>query len=194
MAENGKLLGSSSEKYGAITIKADYRLAEQKLRVEILNAVNLLPLDSNGSSDPFVLVNLEPKHTFPAVEARSTQIKKNELNPLYDETFDFLVTRDQCRAPGACILLTVFDYDTLLSNDFEGEAFLALEHLPGLQGKETEENHLSNIPQTRLPLTHPQPKGDRILQILESRRSDREAAAFVKLRGQRARKSLETKH
>lgn len=38
----------SAEKYGAVTVKVSYRQSEQKLRVEILNAVNLLPLDSNG--------------------------------------------------------------------------------------------------------------------------------------------------
>lgn len=31
-----------------MTIKALYRPSEQKLRVEVLNAVNLIPLDSNG--------------------------------------------------------------------------------------------------------------------------------------------------
>lgn len=41
-------LDASSEKYGAVTIKALYRPSEQKLRVEVLNAVNLIPLDSNG--------------------------------------------------------------------------------------------------------------------------------------------------
>lgn len=41
-------LDTSSEKYGAVTIKALYRPSEQKLRVEVLNAVNLIPLDSNG--------------------------------------------------------------------------------------------------------------------------------------------------
>lgn len=43
-------LETSSEKYGAVTIKALYRPSEQKLRVEVLNAVNLIPLDSNGES------------------------------------------------------------------------------------------------------------------------------------------------
>ncbi|XP_010086469.1 PREDICTED: protein unc-13 homolog D, partial [Pterocles gutturalis] len=40
-------LDTSSEKYGAVTIKVLYRPSEQKLRVEVLNAVNLIPLDSN---------------------------------------------------------------------------------------------------------------------------------------------------
>ncbi|XP_062447896.1 protein unc-13 homolog D isoform X6 [Rhea pennata] len=42
-------LDTSSEKYGAVTIKVLYRPSEQKLHVEVLNAVNLIPLDSNGS-------------------------------------------------------------------------------------------------------------------------------------------------
>lgn len=43
-------LATSSEKYGAVTIKALYRASDQKLRIEILNAVNLIPLDSNGET------------------------------------------------------------------------------------------------------------------------------------------------
>ncbi|XP_063816646.1 protein unc-13 homolog D isoform X2 [Pseudophryne corroboree] len=182
--------GSMTEKYGAVTVKASYHQSEQKLRVEILNAVNLLPLDSNGSSDPFVQLMLEPKHVFPAVEPRSTQVKKNELNPLYDETFDFLVTLEQCDVPGACLLLTVFDYDTLLSNELEGEAFLPLADVPGL--KEEISDTVTIIPQTRLPLSHPKLNGDRILQLLDCRRSEKEAATFVKLRRQIARQSKES--
>ncbi|XP_053309783.1 protein unc-13 homolog D isoform X2 [Spea bombifrons] len=183
-------LETTSEKYGAVTVKASYLPSDQKLRVEILNAVNLLPRNSNGGSDPFVQLSLEPKHVFPAVEQRSTQIQKNEQNPLYDETFDFLVTSGQCEEPGACLLLAVFDYDTFLSNSLEGEAFLALADLPGLQRTELEGSDVMvNIPQRRLPLTHPKP-GDRILDLLESRRSDKEAAMFVKLRKQRVRQCM----
>ncbi|XP_018417043.1 PREDICTED: protein unc-13 homolog D [Nanorana parkeri] len=182
--------GVSSEKYGAVTVKASYRQSEQKLRVEILNAVNLLPLDSNGSSDPFVQLTLEPKHIFPAVEPRCTQIIKNELNPLYDETFDFLVAPEQCDIPGACLLVTVFDHDTLLSNELEGEAFLDLADVPGL--KDDTGDPVTSIPQKRLPLSHPKLNGDRILQLLECRRSEKEAVMFVKLRRQRARQSRES--
>ncbi|XP_053565109.1 protein unc-13 homolog D isoform X2 [Bombina bombina] len=182
----------SSERYGAVTVKACYLPAEQKLRIEVLNAVNLIPMDSNGSSDPFVQLTLEPKHLFPAVEPRSTQIKKTELNPLYDETFDFLVTQDQCQVSGACLLLTVFDYDTLLTNDLEGEAFLALADMPGLHGKPQEQgDSMTRVPQKRLPLTHPNSNGEQILNLLDNRKSDREAATFVKLRRQRAKQSME---
>uniref|UniRef100_G1MZP0 Uncharacterized protein n=1 Tax=Meleagris gallopavo TaxID=9103 RepID=G1MZP0_MELGA len=184
-------LGISSEKYGAVTIKALYRPSEQKLRVEVLNAANLIPLDSNGSSDPFVQLTLEPRHEFPEVVARSTQCKRNELHPLFDEAFEFLIPSEKCRQDGACLLLTVFDYDTLGSNDLEGEAFFPLCHVPGLDADEDQAD-MGWVPQTRLPLTHPKPGGDEILQLLECRKGDKEAQAFVRLRKQRAKQSKET--
>ncbi|XP_061867036.1 protein unc-13 homolog D isoform X2 [Colius striatus] len=184
-------LDTSSEKYGAVTIKALYRPSEQKLRVEVLNAANLIPLDSNGSSDPFVQLTLEPRHEFPEVVARTTQCKRNELHPLFDEAFDFLIPAEKCRQEGACLLLTVFDYDTLGANDLEGEAFFPLCQLPGLDADEDQAD-MGRVPQTRLPLTHPKPSGDEILRLLESRKGDKEAQAFVKLRKQRAKQSKET--
>ncbi|XP_062447892.1 protein unc-13 homolog D isoform X3 [Rhea pennata] len=183
-------LDTSSEKYGAVTIKVLYRPSEQKLHVEVLNAVNLIPLDSNGSSDPFVQLTLEPRHEFPEVVARSTQCKRNELHPLFDEAFDFLVPPEKCRQDGACLLLTVFDYDTLGANDLEGEAFFPLSRVPGL-GADEDQLDGGRVPQTRLPLTHPRPGGDEILRLLESRKGDKEAQAFVKLRKQRAKQSKE---
>ncbi|NWT58090.1 UN13D protein, partial [Erythrocercus mccallii] len=183
-------LETSSEKYGAVTIKALYRPSEQKLHVEVLNATNLIPLDSNGSSDPFVQLTLEPRHEFPEVVARTTQCKRNELHPLFDEAFDFLIPSEKCRQEGACLLLTVFDYDVLGANDLEGEAFFPLCRLPGLDTEEDEAD-MARVPQTRLPLIHPKPT-DEILQLLESRKRDKEAQAFVKLRKQRAKQSKET--
>uniref|UniRef100_A0A8B9Q0H1 Unc-13 homolog D n=1 Tax=Apteryx owenii TaxID=8824 RepID=A0A8B9Q0H1_APTOW len=183
-------LDTSSEKYGAVTIKVLYRPSEQKLRVEVLNAVNLIPLDSNGSSDPFVQLTLEPRHEFPEVVARTTQCKKNELHPLFDEAFDFLIPPEKCQQDGACLLLTVFDYDTLGTNDLEGEAFFPLSRVPGLNADEDQLDG-GRVPQTRLPLTHPKPAGDEILRLLESRKGDKEAQAFVKLRKQRAKQSKE---
>ncbi|XP_061222893.1 protein unc-13 homolog D isoform X3 [Neopsephotus bourkii] len=184
-------LDTSSEKYGAVTIKALYCPSEQKLHVEVLNAVNLIPLDSNGSSDPFVQLTLEPRHEFPEVVARATQCKRNELHPLFDEAFDFLIPAEKCQQEGACLLLTVFDYDMLGANDLEGEAFFPLCHLPGLSPDEDPAD-AGRVPQTRLPLTHPKATGDEILQLLESRKGDKEAQAFVKLRKQRAKQSKET--
>uniref|UniRef100_A0A3B4BB66 Uncharacterized protein n=1 Tax=Periophthalmus magnuspinnatus TaxID=409849 RepID=A0A3B4BB66_9GOBI len=109
----------SGEKYGAVTLLTSYNRGEQKLRVEVLNAVNLLPMDSNFS-DPYVQLCLEPRHIFPEVEPRCTQIKSCDLNPLFEEVFD-MISLEQCKSPGACLMVTVLDHDTLRTDDFEGE-------------------------------------------------------------------------
>ncbi|KAK5850422.1 hypothetical protein PBY51_001305 [Eleginops maclovinus] len=183
------------EKYGAVTLLASYRRSDQRLRIEVLNAVNLLPMDSNGLSDPFVQLCLEPNHVFPEVEPRCTQIKNRDLNPLFDEAFDFLVSLEQCQADGACLVVTVLDHDTLKTDDFEGEAFLGLREVPGVPGQ-MERNELGLQPdavpaQIRLSLMHPKPNEDNILRLLESRRGEREAQAYVKKRRQREKQSQE---
>lgn len=66
-----------------------------------------------------------------------------------------LVPAELCRKDGACLLLTVLDHDTLGADDLEGEAFLPLRLVHGLNG--TEEP--GKVPQTRLPLTYPTPNG-----------------------------------
>lgn len=176
---------TTSEDLGAVTVKASYRVSEQKLRVELLSASSLLPLDSNGSSDPFVQLTLEPRHEFPGLAPRETQKHRKDLHPLFDETFEFLVPAEPCRRDGACLLLTVLDHDTLGADDLEGEAFLPLCSVPGLSSSE----EAGEVPQTRLPLTYPEPTGDPILQLLESRRGDREAQVFVRLRRLRAKQA-----
>uniref|UniRef100_H3B2M3 Unc-13 homolog D n=1 Tax=Latimeria chalumnae TaxID=7897 RepID=H3B2M3_LATCH len=181
---------ADSETYGEVTIKGSYKYSEQKLRIDILNAVRLKPLDSNDSSDPFVQLTLEPKHIFPEVEMRTTECKMKDLNPLFDETFEFLVTPEQCKAEGACLVLTVYDYDYIGANDLEGEAFFSLYSVPGLNDEEEHTLEPSSVPQTRLALTHPKPNEDNILKLLENRKGDKEAQAFVKLRKQRIKQSM----
>uniref|UniRef100_A0A8C1PVU6 Unc-13 homolog D (C. elegans) n=1 Tax=Cyprinus carpio TaxID=7962 RepID=A0A8C1PVU6_CYPCA len=172
----------NGEKYGAVTLITSYKRSENKLHVEVLNAVNLIPLDSNGSSDPFVQLSLEPKHIFPQVEPRSTKIKNCDLNPLFEESFELY-----CHSPGACLMVTVLDHDTLRSDDFEGEAFLSLKAVPGVGGGQNNPTPA----QIRLPLMHPKPNSENTLKLLEARKGEREAQAFVKLRRQREKKSQE---
>ncbi|XP_061823192.1 protein unc-13 homolog D isoform X1 [Nerophis lumbriciformis] len=183
------------EKYGAVTLLTSYRRSDQRLRVEVLNAVSLLPMDSNGSSDPYVQLCLEPYHTFPEVEPCCTHIKSCDLNPLFDEAFEFLVGLDQCQAPGACLVVTVLDHDIWMTDDFEGEAFLSLKDIPGVARGGEQTDSLGSHPdappaQIRLPLTHPKPN-DNILRLLESRKGEKETQAFVKKRRQREKQSKE---
>lgn len=63
------------------------------------------------------------------------------------------VTLEKCQSPGACLLVTVLDHDTLRSDDFEGEAYLSLKAVPGVGGGP----HNPEPAQIRLPLMHPKP-------------------------------------
>uniref|UniRef100_A0A452U172 Unc-13 homolog D n=1 Tax=Ursus maritimus TaxID=29073 RepID=A0A452U172_URSMA len=151
----------------------------------LLSRAQLQGLETRGGGDPFVQLTLEPRHEFPELAPRETQKHKKDLHPLFDETFEFLVPAEPCQKDGACLLLTVLDHDTLGADDLEGEAFLPLRSVPGLTGAEEP----GEVPQTRLPLTYPALNGDPILQLLESRKGDREAQVFVRLRRQRAKQA-----
>lgn len=76
-------------------------------------------------------------------------------------SFYSLVPPKKCQQDGTCLLLTVFDYDTLGANDLEGEAFFPLCKVLGLSEDEEAINP-SRVPQTRLSLTHPGTAGELI--------------------------------
>ena len=64
---------------------ADFR--NDCLFVEVLNARDVIPLDNNGLSDPFVIVELLPKRVFQCQE-QQTHVQKATLNPTFDECFE----------------------------------------------------------------------------------------------------------
>uniref|UniRef100_A0A6P8IKU0 BAI1-associated protein 3-like isoform X2 n=1 Tax=Actinia tenebrosa TaxID=6105 RepID=A0A6P8IKU0_ACTTE len=165
----------STETYGAVTIRALYDKENRKLLVEVLNARNLVALDTNGLSDPYVVLRLQPAHIF-GREERKTKVVKNTLFPLFDETFSFSVTPEQCRMKGACLSLRALDYDMISNDDIEGQAFLPLNILAGLDSPM--QGGFANEPQITLNLIHPTPDGV-AFEILECRK-DKEAETFVK--------------
>ncbi|GAB5583239.1 BAI1-associated protein 3 isoform X9 [Prionailurus iriomotensis] len=120
------------KRFGRLSVRCHYEAAEQRLVVEVLHAADLPPLDANGLSDPFVIVELGPPHLFPLVRSQRTQVKNRTLHPVYDELFYFSVPAEACRRRGACVLFTVMDHDWLSTNDFAGEAALGLGGVGGI--------------------------------------------------------------
>ncbi|MEQ2302171.1 hypothetical protein AMECASPLE_003868 [Ameca splendens] len=112
--------------YGRISVKCYYDPPEQRLTVEILHAADIIALDANGLSDPFVIVELCPHHLFPAAKSQRTQVKLKTLHPVFDELFYFHVSPEQYRHRYACLTFIVMDYDWLSTNDFAGEAVAPL--------------------------------------------------------------------
>ncbi|XP_064414905.1 BAI1-associated protein 3 [Latimeria chalumnae] len=166
-------------KYGRLSVRCYYEASEHKLLVEVLHATDLIALDANGLSDPFVIIELCPHHSFPMVKSQRTQVKNKTLHPVYDELFQFSVAPDQCKTRAACILFTVMDHDWLSTNDFAGEAITPLHNIHGLD-KPLASGGVKNVQPMVLQLTMPRHNVKPTLRMLEARTTDREAQDFVK--------------
>ncbi|MFT7812016.1 BAI1-associated protein 3 [Arapaima gigas] len=161
-------------KFGRISVRCYYEAAEQRLTAEVLQASDLIALDANGLSDPFVIVELCPHHVFPAARSQRTQVKPKTLHPVFDETFHFRVTLEQYQHRAACLVFTVMDYDWLSTNDFAGEATAALGD-PSVSDRPGR-----GAQPLLLHLARPKPSEKPIVKMLEARTADKEAQEFVK--------------
>ncbi|XP_004627967.1 BAI1-associated protein 3 [Octodon degus] len=165
-------------RFGRLNVRCYYEAAEQRLAVEVLHAADLLPLDTNGLSDPFVIVELGPPHLFPLARSQRTQVKARTLHPVYDELFHFSVSAEACRRRGACVLFTVMDHDWLSTNDFAGEAALGLNGVCGISRPQVGGGMRAGQPIT-LHLRRPRAQVRSALRMLEGR-SNKEAQEFVR--------------
>ncbi|XP_046403899.1 BAI1-associated protein 3-like [Ischnura elegans] len=164
--------------YGTLTVRAYFN--HDSLCVEVLSARDIIPLDPNGFSDPFVIIELLPRAIFSHCSEQRTSVQKKTLNPLFDECFEFSVSLEQCHMEGAMLLFTVMDHDVLTANDFAGEAFLSLGDIPGVSSANATVDNFHGLKHTDLPLMHQKNKHHPILQILEMRHSEKMAQEFVK--------------
>lgn len=57
------------------------------LEIEILNAKHLVPMDSDGSCDPFVRIHFYPEDKFLSVSQPKTKVHQKTLFPMFDEKF-----------------------------------------------------------------------------------------------------------
>lgn len=54
----------------------------------VIGAKQIPALDSNGLSDPFVVIELLPRIRFPSQLVTKTKVVSKSLNPIFDETFE----------------------------------------------------------------------------------------------------------
>ncbi|XP_015227473.1 PREDICTED: BAI1-associated protein 3 [Cyprinodon variegatus] len=165
--------------YGRISVKCYYDPPEQRLTVEILHAADIIALDANGLSDPFVIVELCPHHLFPAAKSQRTQVKLKTLHPVFDELFYFHVSPEQYRHRYACLTFTVMDYDWLSTNDFAGEAVAPLSDFCW-PGRPNASAAGKNVQPVILHLSRSKPSEKPIMRMLDARTGDREAQEFVR--------------
>ncbi|XP_056144131.1 BAI1-associated protein 3 [Lampris incognitus] len=176
-------------RFGRISVKCYYDAAEQRLTVEILHAADIIALDANGLSDPFVIVELCPHHLFPMAKSQRTQVKLKTLHPVFDELFYFHVSPEQYRHRFACLAFTVMDYDWLSTNDFAGEAVAPLSDFCW-PGRPNASAAGKNVQPVILHLSRSKPSEKPIMRMLDARTGDREAQEFVR-RLKEVEKSME---
>ncbi|KAI5741002.1 hypothetical protein M8J76_009426 [Diaphorina citri] len=165
---------------GQLTIRAMILKNQGILKIEIMNARNLKPVDSEGNCDPYVKINFLPEDKFLNTTKPRTKVHKKTLYPLFDETFQVVLTNDQMDLKDALLQFVVKDQDFLGKNEFVGESFLFMNRIKFAQDSEK----LLDMEQIHMKLGKPSSeKNSKIWDVIEQRSislNDKKAKEFIK--------------
>ncbi|XP_055617966.1 protein unc-13 homolog 4B isoform X2 [Toxorhynchites rutilus septentrionalis] len=159
--------------YGVLAVQCFFK--DNILELEIMNARNLKPMDSNGSCDSFVRVHFIPEERFVGVIKPRTQSHSKTLFPLYDEKFIISFTPEQRAVKDAIILFSVKDKDLFgMSNQYLAECYLSFNDIANIASE------TGKIEQKHLKLTRPTRLDTDSIRALEYRQGDKQARDFIK--------------
>ncbi|KAI1732594.1 c2 domain-containing protein [Ditylenchus destructor] len=103
--------GEDAFGYGQIHFKLDYDFTSNKMSVTVVECRDLPAMDRNGMSDPYMKITVLPDRK-PKFE---TKIKRNNLNPVYNETFLFNIPFAELSRK--TIQIVAYDFDRLSKDD-----------------------------------------------------------------------------
>ncbi|XP_058814021.1 protein unc-13 homolog 4B isoform X2 [Topomyia yanbarensis] len=163
----------NDDTYGQLTVQCFFK--QNVLELEIMNARNLRPMDSNGSCDSFVRVHFIPEERFVGIIKPRTHTETKTLFPLYDEKFVITFTPEQRAVKDAVIMFSVKDKDLFgMSNQYLAECYLSFNDIADVSGES------GKIEQKHLRLTRPYRLDTDCVRALEYRQGDKQAKDFLK--------------
>ncbi|KAJ3619664.1 hypothetical protein MTP99_005328 [Tenebrio molitor] len=169
---------AKESKFGVLSVKAKFE--DNNLKIYVMNARNLIAMDSNGASDAFVRIHLLPEHRFSGIPKPKTQTHYKTLFPLFDENFVINLTSDHTNIQDGLLMFSVKDKDMLgYNNQYIGEAFL---HFKDIASTTTP---LGDLEQIELPLLRPTDLTTDAITALEHRQGDKQAKEFLRKLKQR---------
>ncbi|KAL7046723.1 hypothetical protein ACKWTF_002694 [Chironomus riparius] len=119
---------------------------DDTIKIEILNARNLPTNELNKKCDSYVKVQFVPQQKFPHFQSFKTKVQHNTIFPLYDETFQKPLTKEQRNLKNAIVYFAIKEKSLIASDVRLAEAFLSFEDIPQVTSYE-------KLQQTRLTLT-----------------------------------------
>ncbi|XP_026840158.1 protein unc-13 homolog 4B isoform X2 [Drosophila persimilis] len=154
--------------FGQLTIRAEF--TDSSLLLTILNARNLLPMDSNGFVDSFTKACFMPTSRFNGISPVKTTVHHKSCFPLYDQEFCINLNEQQRTAEDSLILFSVKDKDLFgMSSQYIGECYASFTDLMESEGK-----------QIIMNLSRPEYTDSETLRALEFRQGDKQAKDFIK--------------
>lgn len=141
--------------YGMLTVFCYFE--GNTLKLEILNARNLIPIGPNKKCDSFVKVSIAPKLHFSNFKSFKTKVHQNTHFPLYEESFELELTEDQISIRDAILCFNIKDKYIIGSDECIAEAFLSFRDIPEYSSKE-------KLQQIHLTLTRLQSDGERLFK------------------------------
>ncbi|PSN30838.1 hypothetical protein C0J52_20268 [Blattella germanica] len=159
-------------KYGLLTVKL--RFLENILRIEILNARDLLPICPKGACDPYVKITMLPEEKFTDMTPLKTNFKNGTVYPLFDEQFLVYLTMEQKSAKNGFIKFTVMHNVHLRSDYFLGEAIIPFEDIPAF----VKNKGFESLDQIHLTLLRPSVRDFEVYKILKNK-EDKVAKDFI---------------
>ncbi|KAM9510571.1 LOW QUALITY PROTEIN: synaptotagmin-3 [Guaruba guarouba] len=108
--------GGEKADLGELNFSLCYLPTAGRLTVTIIRAANLRAMDLTGLSDPYVKASLMAEGR--RLKKRKTSIKRNTLNPSYNEALVFDVSHESVHH--VSITLAVLDYDCIGHNEVIG--------------------------------------------------------------------------